>query len=132
MNRGPTQIELLTEIALSNQQQTEYLLHLVDVTNALHRSIRQIDNKRPRRSSWDIATSIGYVLGFLGTLSAAGIAYFGSNSQSGNQTKTEICKLAIESLNDESPNPLLSPEQKRKLIDSQAQLAHICIQDAMK
>ena len=64
-----------------------------------------------------------------GTLASNGFGYFGGESDRAAMLHVESCKRAIETVNDESLSPALSPGQVKMLVDAHLLAALRCAKD---
>ena len=79
-----------------------------------------------RRSFWTNVTVLTAAVALASTIVTSFVALFGSTTQTENQLRVEICKLAYHALDDETLNPMLSPAEARAFITLQLQIARDC------
>ena len=80
------------------------------------------------RSFWTNVTIVTASLTLFGGLVSSGIALMGSAQQTQNEIESDICKLAYETIGDETLNPGLTPAETRHLLVDQLLLVQKCAQ----
>jgi len=79
-----------------------------------------------RRSFWTDVTIFTAVVTFVGGVATSAIAFFGNSGQAQIEFDRDVCKMAYETLGDDTPNPLVPKAVGERFVADQLILARKC------